>query len=544
MLRTLRYLWRAKRLSRNPLRLRRFHSHNDLIGLLRNGYFSDLLPSKSEKYLNELPYCSIYMGVDPSADSLQLGNLVPLMGLLRCHLLGYEIITVVSLFFISSTVYFCEPEIGTGTAMVGDPSGRLTKRTMQSSNQFEVNTKGIENDLKTVFQNYREQFFPRIKHSEPSQSIRTLQNIDWLGKFSCLEFIDHVALHFRVPELLEKERQVPPFNIRFVKLRLESGNGMDLGEFLYPALQAADFLHLYENYNCRVQIGGQDQLGNINCGLTLIQRKLGKHAFGLTVPLLTTQDGTKFGKSSSSSEVGSTKLWLSKSKLLPYTFYQQILNFPDSMVSAKLLRQLTFFTPERIDSLMKDHANSSHNRPVQRSIAQELTLLVHGVDGLQSSELATRIFFPRRQSTVGQTKRTAVDVINEDLNPTERNYLMECLHPNSGLLPVIHADLPVGHPSIGEWFRQVLLQTIDVHSDSTTNLKACMHKGISLNDVVLFKPSNATSTDGRLVEPNVFADSMLIDRINTAIQRRDSATGLSILKIGKHDHWFLATRTS
>ncbi|KAF7259672.1 hypothetical protein EG68_03019 [Paragonimus skrjabini miyazakii] len=527
MLRTSRYLWRTKRLSRNPLGLRRIHSHNGLTGLLRNDYFSDLLPSKSEKYLNELPCCSIYMGVDPSADSLQLGNLVPLMGLLRCHLLGYEIIAVVSLFFVSSNVYFCEPEIGTGTAMVGDPSGRLTKRTMQSSNQFEVNTKGIENDLKTIFQNYWEQFYPRIKNSEPPQSIRTLQNIDWLGKFSCLEFIDHVALHFRVPELLEKERQVllsiyvceQLFNIYNVRLRLESGNGMDLGEFLYPALQAADFLHLYENYNCRVQVG-------------------------LTVPLLTTQDGTKFGKSSSSSEIGSTKLWLSKSKLLPYSFYQQILNFPDSMVSAKLLRQLTFFTPERIDNLMKVHANSSHSRPVQRSVAQELTLLVHGVDGLQSSELATRIFFPRGQSTDGQTKRTAIDAINEDLNSAERNYLMECLHPSSGLLPVIHAGLPLGQHAVGEWFRQVLLQTTDVHSGSIINLKACMHKGISLNDVVLFKPSNVTSTDGRFTEPDVFADSALIDRISTAIQRRDSATGLSVLKIGKHDHWFLVTRTS
>ncbi|KAA3675248.1 tyrosyl-tRNA synthetase [Paragonimus westermani] len=323
---------------------------------------------------------------------------------------------------------------------------------------------------------------------------------------------------------------LPP---KSVKLRMESGNGMDLSEFLYPALQAADFLYLYENYNCRVQIGGQDQLGNINCGLNLIQRRLGRHAFGLTVPLLTTPDGTKFGKSSSSSEIGSTKLWLSKSKLLPYTFYQQILNFPDSMVSAKLLRQLTFFTPERIDSLMKDHASSSHSRPVQRSLAQELTLLVHGVDGLQSSELATRIFFPRGNSADGRRKRSALDVINEDLDATERNYLMECLRSSSGLLPVINADLPLGQHAVGEWFRQVLLQTADIHSDTTVNLKVCIHKGITLNDVVLFKPSNATSTDLRFAEPDVFTDSALIDRINTAIQRRDSATGLSVLKIGQ-----------
>ncbi|CAH8605809.1 unnamed protein product [Dicrocoelium dendriticum] len=331
----------------------RFHSCQTVAEFVKEGYFSELIPTNSEKYLHEAQDSSVYLGIDPSAPSLQVGNLVAIIGLLRCHLLGYGVIAV----------------IGTGTASIGDPSGRVVKRSVQTTNQYEVNAAGIEQDLQRILRNYRDHFLPRMCTHTHLKSINVLRNGDWLNAVGFTAFLNEFAHHLRVPELLEKES---------VKVRLASGKGMDLSEFLYPALQAMDFAHLHTNYNCRIQIGGQDQLGNIHVGLTMLQRKLGKHAFGLLVPLLTTPDGKKFGKSDTDPGSESTMLWLSKEKVLPFHLFQRILNLPDNMASTRLLRQLTFLSREEIDSLMMEHKLSPDTRPVQRAIAREVTLLVHG----------------------------------------------------------------------------------------------------------------------------------------------------------------------
>ncbi|TGZ66475.1 hypothetical protein CRM22_005314 [Opisthorchis felineus] len=346
--------WFFKCLSLSSKAKRLVHTQRTLKTLLHEGYFAELLPSKSEKYLPDLPpNYSVYLGIDPSADSLQLGNLVALMGLLRCHMVGASVLTVV----------------GTGTVAVGDPSGRLTKRDSNLNSNYETNAVEIEHELANIRQNYLENFFTRKTETGAPHPIIILRNGDWLSGMHCLEFLRDIASRFRIPELLEKES---------VQLRLNSGSGMDLNEFLYPALQAVDFLHLYQNYNCRIQVGGQDQLGNIQCGLDLIHRKLGSYAFGLTVPLLTTPDGKKFGKSETGTGTRNAPIWLSKDKLTPYAFYQRILNLPDQLISSRLLRQLTFFSSDEIQSLMKTHENTPDTRPVQRALARELTLLVHG----------------------------------------------------------------------------------------------------------------------------------------------------------------------
>lgn len=450
-----------------------------------------------------------------------MGNLVAIIGLLRCHLLGYGIIAV----------------IGTGTVSIGDPSGRFVKRSVQTINQYEVNAACIERDIRSILRNYRDHFLPHMRARTHLKSTDVLRNGDWLNAVGFTTFLNEFAPYLRVPEFLEKES---------VTTRLASGKGMDLGEFLYPALQAMDFAHLHTNYNCLIQIGGQDQLGNIHVGLTLLQRKLGKHAFGLLVPLLTTPDGRKFGKSTTDPSAESTGLWLSKEKLLPFHLFQRILNLPDNMVSDRLLRQLTFLSREEIDGLMMEHKLSPDTRPVQRAIAREVTLLVHGVDAVRSAELATRVLFPKKQFDPAHTEssfqNSSVDVLSNVLSPTERDYLLDCLDPSAGLLPVVHTYLPSSTPSdLGSWLRNVLLST-NKDDDPSSALRLCVQKGVSLNGVILFKPDTTIPTQILPDEHGIFQDSLLSEAITKALSQRSEANGVSVLRIGRHDRWFLVTR--
>ncbi|CAH8518342.1 unnamed protein product [Heterobilharzia americana] len=376
---------------------RNYHIHKKIGDYIKDGYYSEILPNKSEKYLSDLETTkrfSVYCGFDPTSDSLQLGNLAAVCGLLRCHLSGKDIIAV----------------IGGCTCVLGDPSGRIKKRDYQSSDQYASNSTFIEQNLVQIFSNYQAQIAPRISSSENLGSIHIVNNRDWLSNVTMIDLLLKFLPFFKLPELLEKES---------VKLRLETANTMDLSEFLYPVVQAMDFLHLHEKYNCYMQVGGHDQIGNISCGLNLIYRKLDQRVFaiphifdfavifiqqtncligikhitsnvvtryacpyvtkiyksflysdsfltnilintitfnsGLTIPLITTPDGQKLGKSISSSESGMDTLWLMGNKLKPYSFYQKILNLPDAIISDKLVQQLTFLSPDEIKQLLADH---------------------------------------------------------------------------------------------------------------------------------------------------------------------------------------------
>ncbi|CAH8498298.1 unnamed protein product [Heterobilharzia americana] len=319
---------------------RNYHIHKKIGDYIKDGYYSEILPNKSEKYLSDLETTkrfSVYCGFDPTSDSLQLGNLAAVCGLLRCHLSGKDIIAV----------------IGGCTCVLGDPSGRIKKRDYQSSDQYASNSTFIEQNLVQIFSNYQAQIAPRISSSENLGSIHIVNNRDWLSNVTMIDLLLKFLPFFKLPELLEKES---------VKLRLETANTMDLSEFLYPVVQAMDFLHLHEKYNCYMQVGGHDQIGNISCGLNLIYRKLDQRVFGLTIPLITTPDGQKLGKSISSSESGMDTLWLMGNKLKPYSFYQKILNLPDAIISDKLVQQLTFLSPDEIKQLLADHKINPHLR--------------------------------------------------------------------------------------------------------------------------------------------------------------------------------------
>ncbi|CAI2726421.1 unnamed protein product [Schistosoma spindalis] len=341
-----------------------------------------------------------------------------------------------------------------------------------------------------------------------------------------------VLPHFKLSELLEKES---------VKIRMESGNTMDLGEFFYPILQAIDFLYLHEKFNCYVQVGGHDQIGNITCGLNLIYRKHGRRAFGLTVPLLTTPDGQKLGKSVSNSECGMDTVWLTSKKLKPYNFYQKILNLPDSIISDKLVRQLTFFGPEEIDQLLTNHKKHPNRRIVQKALAKELTLLVHGAYALQASELATRIFFPMSSVNCPDDSlpvdKNSLEIIQNELSSSERNYLLSCLKPSSQFLPVIYPkNFTDSLKRSGNNYSQLLESVLDLimltsnFKDRSEALKTCFMRGVVLNNVNLLKKGNKSE-----ISP---------ENIQAAFSRFDQTTGLGILRLGKNEHWFVATKSN
>ncbi|KAH8859659.1 Tyrosine--tRNA ligase, mitochondrial [Schistosoma japonicum] len=483
---------------------RHYHCQKRISDYIIDGYFSGILPNKSEKYFSDLEASrnfSVYAGFDPTSDSLQLGNLAAVYGLLRCHLSGKNIVAVV----------------GGSTSVLGDPSGRTRKRDYQSLEQYISNSNNLEQNLKQIIDNYWTQVVPAISVSGKLGSVEVVNNADWLTNDKMMDISRNVLPHFKLSELLEKES---------VKLRMDSGNTMDLGEFFYPILQALDFLYLHENYDCYAQVGGHDQIGNITCGLNLIYRKLGRRVFGLTVPLITTPDGQKLGKSVSISDCGMDTIWLMGRKLKPYHFYQKILNLPDGIISDKLLRQLTFFAPDEINQLLTNHEKDPSRRTVQKVLAEELTLLVHGAYALQAAELATRIFFPMSSVNCTDdsrlTDKKSLQIIQNELSNSELTYLLSCLQPSSQFLPVV---FPKTLKNSKDSYDQLLENVVDLimltskFEDRSEALQTCFSRGVVLNDVNLLKKGSKSE--------------LSLENLRTAFSSFDPTTGLGILRLGE-----------
>ena len=293
---------------------------------------------------------TFYAGFDPTADSLHIGNLLVIMGMVHLQRAGHRPIAVV----------------GGGTGLIGDPSGKSKERPLMSREEIEKNLEGIRAQL--------EHF---LCYGKGSAELVMVNNLDWLGELNLIEFLRDIGKHFRLSEMLARES---------VKLRLESEEGISFTEFCYQLLQAYDFLHLFDQYQCRLQVGGSDQWGNITAGIDLIRRLRQAQAYGLTFPLVTTASGAKFGKT----EQGT--IWLDPQKTTPYQFYQYWIQTDDRDV-VKYLKYFTLLPLSEIEELAKQVKTEPEKRTAQKKLAFEVTTMVHGKDQAQQAEKASQILF-------------------------------------------------------------------------------------------------------------------------------------------------------
>lgn len=293
----------------------------------------------------------VYIGFDPTADSLHVGSLLPIMLLVHLQRAGHHPIALV----------------GGATGLIGDPSGKSQERPLLTREGMEANAAGIRAQL--------EHFLDFDSGENPA---RMRNNLDWLGRTNVLDFLRDTGKHFSVNAMLRKES---------VRRRVESDEqGISFTEFSYQLLQAADFLHLFREDGCSVQMGGSDQWGNITAGIELVRRSVGGQAFGAVAPLVTTAAGTKFGKT----EAGT--VWLDPARTSPYRFYQFWVNVPDADVG-RFLRYFTLMSREEIAALDAATEAEPHRRAAQKALAEEVTGRVHGEAGLARAKLASEALF-------------------------------------------------------------------------------------------------------------------------------------------------------
>lgn len=311
------------------------------------GMIHNVMPGTEELLMKEMT--TAYVGIDPTADSLHIGHLVGVMMLTHLQRCGHRPLVV----------------LGGATGMIGDPSFKSEERKLLTIEQIEYNKSCIEKQLSK---------FMDFKSNAPNKA-EVLNNYDWTKGWSFLDFIRDIGKHITVNYMMAKDS---------VKKRLETG--LSFTEFSYQLLQGYDFKFLYENYNCRLQMGGSDQWGNITTGTELIRRMLQGEAYALTCPLITKADGGKFGKT----EKGN--IWLDAEKTSPYAFYQFWLNTSDEDAK-KFIKIFTLFSKEEVESMISAHEKEPHLRELQKTLAKDMTIRVHGEKEFNSAIEASEILF-------------------------------------------------------------------------------------------------------------------------------------------------------
>jgi tyrosyl-tRNA synthetase len=319
-----------------------------------------------------------YIGFDPTASSLHVGSLLQVMSLARIQRFGHSPIAIV----------------GGGTGMIGDPSGKSQERVLLSPDQIAANVEGI-----------REQLSRFLEFDRGGNPARIVNNGDWLAAIDLISFLRDAGKHFTVNYMLQKES---------VSRRLDSEEGMSFTEFSYLLLQAYDFLHVFDRYACTLQMGGSDQWGNITAGIDLIRKVRAKKAHGLVVPLVMTASGVKFGKT----EAGT--IWLDPARTSPFKFYQFWLNTDDRDVIT-YLKYFTFLNRPHIDALDRATRTAPEKREAQRTLAREVTSLVHGADQVARAEHASSLLFGEDITTLAVDDVLAVfeDVPSTELSADE-----------------------------------------------------------------------------------------------------------------------------
>ena len=320
------------------------------------GMIHDIMPGTEE--LMEKEMISAYVGIDPTADSLHIGHLVGVMMLKHLQLSGHRPLALV----------------GGATGMIGDPSGKSAERNLLDEETLRSNQEALKSQLAK---------FLDFESDVPNKA-ELVNNYDWMNKFSFLDFIRDIGKHITVNYMMSKES---------VKKRIgaDSKTGMSFTEFSYQLVQGYDFLHLYNEMNCKVQMGGADQWGNITTGTELIRRKVQGEAFAITCPLITKADGGKFGKTESGN------IWLDPERTTPYAFYQFWLNVSDEDAK-KYIKIFTLLSKDEIDNLIAEHFKEPGFRLLQKRLAEEITVMVHSRDEYEMAVKASKILFGKATS--------------------------------------------------------------------------------------------------------------------------------------------------
>ena len=334
------------------------------------GMIHDTMPGAEDHLMEAMR--SAYIGFDPTADSLHIGNLVPIMLLAHYQRCGHKPYALV----------------GGATGMIGDPSGKSSERNLLDESTLRHNENAIKKQLA---------HFLDFESDVPNAAV-LVNNYDWMKEFSFLEFIRDVGKHITVNYMMAKDS---------VKNRIsaDSSEGMSFTEFTYQLVQGYDFLHLFRAANCTIQMGGSDQWGNITTGTELIRRIAQGKGYAITCPLITKSDGSKFGKS----EGGN--VWLDANRTSPYKFYQYWLNSSDEDAE-KYIKIFTFLGQDEIENIVKMHAEAPHMRQLQRRLAQEITTMVHSQEDFENAEKASNILFSKSFKADIQTldEKTFLDV--------------------------------------------------------------------------------------------------------------------------------------
>lgn len=398
------------------------------------GMVQDIMPGTEEQLLKEMT--TVYIGFDPTADSLHIGSLVPILLLLHLQKAGHKPIALV----------------GGATGMVGDPSGKSEERNLLSEDILQHNVAGVKSQLEK---------FLDFDNSKPNAA-EMANNYDWFREIGFLQFIRDIGKHITVNYMMAKDS---------VKNRLAGESGMSFTEFSYQLIQGYDFYWLYQHKNCKLQMGGSDQWGNIVTGTELIRRKSGGEAFAFTCPLIKKADGGKFGKS----EKGN--VWLDANKTTPYQFYQFWLNATDADAE-NWIKIFTFLSKDEIAALVQEHGKDPSKRILQKKLAEEVTVFVHGKDELEKAVETTQKLFANMTAP-------AESMSEEDLESIEGivriNYPAETFNLGIDFIS-FSADTATNiFPSKGEAKKMVQNGGVSINRNKVTDLQLKLESSMLLH---------------------------------------------------------------
>lgn len=375
-----------------------------------------------------------YIGFDPTSDSLHVGSLAQIITLLRFQQAGHKPIALV----------------GGATGMIGDPSGKKEERKLLSEEEIRYNAQKIQEQLHKIFS----------KNSE-DESIEMVNNIDWTKNFTIIDFLRDIGKRFTVNYMLAKDS---------VKSRLESE--ISFTEFTYQILQAYDFYWLFTHKNCKLQMGGSDQWGNITSGIELIRKITGKEAYGITTNLITKTDGTKFGKTESGN------IWLDKTKTSAYKFYQFWINTSDEDAK-NYIKIFTFLPKEEIEHLIQNHNNAPHERLLQKTLAKEVTILVHSAEDFQDAVKASEILF---NGSIQELASVSESLFKDIMEGVPESYItFSTLQNGVDIVEFLTTHTNV-FPSKSEARKMIQSNAVSINKEKITDIKQIINLSHAVNN--------------------------------------------------------------